>query len=125
MRVDRWSRPALALLAAAALNALVATVAGAFGAHVLEGRLDAHHLDIWQTAARYHMYHALGMGLCSVVGASRAGWVMQAGVAVFAGSLYALALSGVDVLGAITPFGGVAFIAGWIAFVFGIMRIGP
>jgi len=101
------------LLAAAAVNAMLAVIAGAFGAHALEGRLDAHHLDIWQTAARYHMYHALGMGLCRVVGASRAGWVMQAGVAVFAGSLYALALSGVDVLGAITPLGGAAMIAGW------------
>ncbi len=113
MRVERWSRPALALLAAAALNALVATVAGAFGAHVLEGRLDAHHLDIWQTAARYHMYGGLGMGLCAAAGATRAGWVMQVGAAIFAGSLYALAVSGVDLLGAITPLGGLAMIAGW------------
>jgi uncharacterized membrane protein YgdD (TMEM256/DUF423 family) len=117
--VDRWSRPALALLTAAALNALVAIGAGAFGAHGLEGRLDAHHLAIWETAARYHMYGALGMALCAIVArlgltaAARAGWVMQAGVAIFAASLYALATSGVKVLGAITPLGGLLVLVAW------------
>jgi len=102
------------LLAVAALNALVAVAAGAFGAHGLEGRLDAHHLDVFETAARYHMYHALGMGLCATAGATRAGWVMQAGVAIFSGTLYALALTGTRWLGAITPIGGVLMMAGWL-----------
>jgi uncharacterized membrane protein YgdD (TMEM256/DUF423 family) len=101
------------LLAAAALNALVAVAAGAFGAHGLEDRLDARHLEIFETAARYHMYHALGMGLCALAGATRAGWVMQAGVAIFAGTLYVLALSGVGWLGAITPIGGALMMVGW------------
>jgi uncharacterized membrane protein YgdD (TMEM256/DUF423 family) len=117
--VDRWSRPALTLLAAAAVNAFVAIAAGAFGAHGLEGRLDAHHLDIWETASRYHLYAALGMALCAIVarlglpGASRAGWVMQAGAALFSISLYLLATTGVKLLGAITPLGGALVLASW------------
>ena len=113
--MDRWNR----LLAAAAANVLVAIAAGAFGAHGLEGRIDAHRLDIWETAARYHVYGGLGMALCAVVaklgigGAMRAGWVMQAGAAIFAISLYVLAASGVKVLGAITPIGGALTIIGW------------
>jgi uncharacterized membrane protein YgdD (TMEM256/DUF423 family) len=103
-----------ALLAAAALNALVAVMAGAFGAHGLEASLDAHHLEIWETAARYHVYHALGMGLCAVAGAPRAGWTMQAGVAVFSGTLYLLAVTGAKWLGAITPLGGLGMMAGWL-----------
>ncbi len=101
------------LLAAAAVNALVAVAAGAFGAHGLEDRLDEHHLEIFETAARYHMYHALGIGLCALVGARRAGWVMQAGVVVFSGSLYLLAVTGAKWLGAITPLGGTAMMVGW------------
>ncbi len=113
-----WTRPALALLSFAALNAAVAIAAGAFGAHVLETRLDARHLTIFETAARYHMYHALGMALCAVLcrldlRTLRAGWVMQAGILIFSGSLYALALSGVKLLGAITPIGGLLLLAGW------------
>jgi len=102
------------LLAAAAANALLAVVAGAFGAHALERSLDAHHLEIWETAARYHMYHALGMGLCALAGAPRAGWVMQAGVAVFSGTLYLLAVTGTKWLGAITPIGGLVMMIGWL-----------
>jgi len=118
--VSDWSRPALALLSAAALNALVAVAAGAFGAHVLETRLDEKHLRIFETAARYHVYHALGMAVCALAaqaglaGAVRAGWVMQAGVAIFAGTLYALALTKVKVLGAITPIGGLAMMIAWL-----------
>jgi uncharacterized membrane protein YgdD (TMEM256/DUF423 family) len=124
-----WSRAALALLACAALNALVAIAAGAFGAHVLEARLDAHHLAIFETAARYHVYHALGMALCAVAArlgldaAVRAGWCMQAGLAIFAGSLYALALSGVKVLGAITPIGGVLMMTGWALLALAAWRV--
>jgi len=117
--VSDWPRPALALLAVAAVNALVAVAAGAFGAHLLEKRLDERHLKIWETAARYHMYHALAMALCALaaraglVGAARAGWVMQAGVVIFVGSLYVLAVTGIKVLGAITPLGGVLMMVGW------------
>lgn len=102
------------LLAVAAVNALLAVAAGAFGAHGLEEQLDAHHLDIFETAARYHMFHALGMGLCALAGAARAGWVMLAGVALFSGTLYALALTGAKWLGAITPIGGLLMMIGWL-----------
>jgi uncharacterized membrane protein YgdD (TMEM256/DUF423 family) len=103
-----------------ALFAGLAVAAGAFGAHGLRGRLDADMLAVFETGARYQMYHALA--LLAVAWAvtrwpdgyaSAAGWCFVTGIAVFSGSLYALALSGVRVLGAITPLGGVAFLVGW------------
>lgn len=103
------------------LFALVAVGAGAFGAHALRARLTPDLLAVWETAARYQMYHALAL-LVVALGASRwpaagwgaAGWLFTAGIAVFSGSLYVLALSGVRWLGAITPLGGAAFLAGWL-----------
>jgi len=103
-----------------ALFAGLAVAAGAFGAHGLRGRLDADMLAVFETGARYQMYHALA--LLAVAWAvtrwpdgyaSAAGWCFVMGITVFSGSLYALALSGVRVLGAITPVGGVAFLVGW------------
>ena len=115
-------RPFLALGAA---SAALAVAAGAFGAHALRARLDARALEIWETAARYQMYHALALVLVAILlmkgatgntGALRiAGWAFVAGTVLFSGSLYALALTGVTKLGAVTPLGGVAFIAGWVA----------
>ena len=101
----------------AAINGFLAVAAGAFGAHAVQGALDAPALQTFETAARYHMYHALAMVLAGVMtakGASTAGWMFQAGIVVFCGSLYALALTDVKVLGAITPLGGLAFLAGWV-----------
>lgn len=96
-------------------------LAGAFGAHSLEGRLSADSLAIFDTAARYHMLHALGLILLGLAAARwpDAGWrrpglLMLCGTAVFSGTLYVLALSGMGWLGAITPIGGVALIAAWI-----------
>jgi uncharacterized membrane protein YgdD (TMEM256/DUF423 family) len=109
----------MSLAALGAVNALVAVAAGAFGAHALKERLDARRFDIFETAARYQMYHALGMIAAAwlasrgVALASTGGWVMQAGVVVFSGSLYALALSGENWLGAITPIGGLAMMVAW------------
>lgn len=105
------------LIALGALNGAIAVAAGAFGAHGLRERLEPRALEIFETAARYQMYHALAMVLCGVIatrGATSAGWLFQAGIVVFSGSLYALALSDVKVLGAVTPLGGVAFLAGWL-----------
>ncbi|MEM6810377.1 MAG: DUF423 domain-containing protein [Pseudomonadota bacterium] len=112
------------LLTLGGLNAALAIVAGAFAAHGLEDTLPPNLLDAFKTGAQYHMYHALGLGLVGVVSqrtpASRAlslaGWLMLTGVILFSGSLYALALSGITVLGAITPLGGVVFISAWLAF---------
>src|SRR3954470_8364729 len=104
------------LIALGALNAAIAVAAGAFGAHGLRDRLDARSLEIFETAARYQMYHALALVLCGIIatrGATTAGWILQAGIVVFSGSLYALSLSGVKILGAITPLGGLAFLVGW------------
>ncbi|HEY5921270.1 MAG TPA: DUF423 domain-containing protein [Kofleriaceae bacterium] len=118
------------LVAAGAINAGVAVAAGAFAAHGLRERLEARALEVFETAARYHMYHALAMILAALVATPRvtdtagprvagpasartAGWIFQAGIVVFSGSLYALALSDVKILGAITPLGGLAFLVGW------------
>lgn len=111
----------LALIAAGAINAALAVGAGAFGAHGLRERLAPRALEIFETGARYHMYHALGMILCAVVavgggvaGARTAGWILQAGIVIFSGSLYVLALTDAKILGAVTPLGGLAFLVGWI-----------
>ena len=105
------------LIAVGAINAALAVAAGAFGAHGLKDRLDARALEVFETAARYHMYHALALVLCGIIatkGATTAGWILQAGIVIFCGSLYALALTGVKGLGAITPIGGLAFLVGWV-----------
>jgi uncharacterized membrane protein YgdD (TMEM256/DUF423 family) len=105
------------LAAAGAINAALAVAAGAFAAHGLHDRLDARAREVFETAARYQMYHALAMILAAALataGARTAGWIFQAGIVVFSGSLYALALTDVSALGAITPIGGVAFLVGWL-----------
>jgi uncharacterized membrane protein YgdD (TMEM256/DUF423 family) len=103
------------LVAFGALNGLLSVAAGAFGAHALKERLDDRSLEIFETAARYQMFHALAMVLCGVLAtrATAAGWTFQVGIVIFSGSLYALALTGVKGLGAITPIGGLAFLVGW------------
>ena len=95
---------------------------GAFGAHGLKGRLSPEMLAVFETGVRYHLYHALAIlataALMSRLGGRApivAGWSFFAGIVIFSGSLYALAISGVTILGAITPIGGVAFLVGWIA----------
>jgi len=126
--VDGNDAGALRLAALGAINALIAVAAGAFGAHALKERLDAHLLEVWETGARYQMYHALGMlGAAWLAArglglAATGGWVMQAGVVVFSGSLYALALSGQKWLGAITPLGGLAMMAGWALMAIAALR---
>lgn len=104
-----------------AASGFVAVAAGAFGAHALRARLSPDLLGVFETAARYQMYHALALmavawAVARWPGAlpQWAGWLFIAGTVLFSGSLYALALSGVRWLGAITPLGGLAFLAGWI-----------
>lgn len=112
-----------------AVSAFVAVAAGAFGAHALRARLSPDLLAVFETGARYQMYHALG--LLAVAWAvtrwpspwpPRAGWLFLAGTVLFSGSLYALALSGIRWLGAITPLGGLAFLAGWLCLAFAASR---
>ena len=109
-----------ALIGAGALLGFVGVGAGAFGAHAIRQRVIPDRLDIWKTAADYQLWHALATiasGLIAVRWASgaaaAAGWCFVAGVVVFSGSLYALALTDRRRLGAITPFGGVLFLVGW------------
>jgi len=103
----------------AALNAFLAVGAGAFGAHGLRARVSPRLLEVWQTASQYQMYHALGLlavaWLASEKGdvADPAGWAMLVGIVLFSGSLYAMTLTGITRLGAITPLGGVAFLVAW------------
>jgi uncharacterized membrane protein YgdD (TMEM256/DUF423 family) len=93
---------------------------GAFGAHALKGKVDADMLAVFETGVRYQFYHALALLIVGWACAhwtspaiTAAGWLFVAGTALFSGSLYALALTGIKVLGAITPVGGVCFLAGW------------
>lgn len=105
------------LLTTGALGAATGVALGAFGAHALKTRLEPAMLDVWQTAVQYHLVHALGIiaiALAARPQFNAAGWLLFAGVLLFSGSLYLLALTGVRWLGAITPLGGVAFIAGWL-----------
>ena len=101
----------------------LAVAFGAFGAHALSARLTPELLVTFETAVRYQMYHALAL-FAVAMAISRwpqgslaqwAGWLFVAGILIFSGSLYALALSGQRWWGAVTPIGGVAFIAGWIS----------
>ena len=112
-----------------ALSAFIAVAAGAFGAHALRARLDLGMLAVFETGARYQMYHALA--LLAVAWASGrwpgrlttvAGWSVVGGTVLFSGSLYAIALTGHRALGAITPLGGVAFLSGWLCLALGARR---
>jgi uncharacterized membrane protein YgdD (TMEM256/DUF423 family) len=117
-------------LTLAALLLFAAVGLGAFGAHALKTRLAPDMQAIWQTAVQYHAWHALALlaaGFLMMLrpeapGASLAAWLFVAGIVLFSGSLYALALSGVRGLGAVTPFGGLAFLAGWLAFAWAAWR---
>ena len=112
-----------------ALSALCSVAAGAVGAHGLRARLDPDLLAVFETGARYQMYHALGLiglGLAITRGPhpalTWAGVLFVVGTVLFSGSLYALSLSGIRWLGAITPIGGVAWLIGWAAMAWGVLR---
>lgn len=115
--------------AAGSLLALLAVALGAFAAHALKLRLSQDMLNIFETAVRYQMYHALGL-LAVAWATSRwpessaplAGWSFLFGIIVFSGSLYLLALTGARWLGAITPVGGVAFLIGWAILAWAVSR---
>ncbi len=103
-----------------AVFALIGVAAGAFGAHSLKTVLAPDMLAVFDTAVRYQMYHALGLFVvgwaltqANHAGFRFAGWLFIGGILLFSGSLYALSLTGIRWLGAVTPLGGVAFLAGW------------
>ena len=106
----------------AAVMGAIGVGLGAFGAHGLRGRLSPEMLAVFETGVRYQMYHALALMVTAALlprldgrAILIAGWSFFAGIVLFSGSLYALALSGVTTLGAVTPLGGVAFLVGWIS----------
>ncbi|HVB38111.1 MAG TPA: DUF423 domain-containing protein [Vicinamibacterales bacterium] len=117
------------LLFAGSVLAGLGVALGAFGAHALKMRLSPEMLQVWETGVRYQMYHALALfavawAVARWPGAAlpvAAGWLFVAGTILFSGSLYLLATSGVAWLGAVTPLGGLAFLAGWTCLaVFGL-----
>ncbi|MSQ71536.1 MAG: DUF423 domain-containing protein [Betaproteobacteria bacterium] len=123
-------RSAKLCISIGAVAALIGVALGAFGAHALKGHLGGDMLVVWRTAVEYQMVHALGLfavGLLALhlpksAPLKWAGFLMAAGIVLFSGSLYVLALTGMRGLGAITPFGGLAFIAGWAALVWAVLR---
>lgn len=108
----------------AGLNGFCAVVAGAFGAHALKSRLDAEHTSIFETAVRYQMYHTVALLATAWFKTRRCtmsvtcmGLAFAIGTLIFSGSLYILALSGVPIWGAVTPFGGAGLLIGWLLMV--------
>lgn len=121
-------------LLVAALAGFSGVALGAFGAHGLKARLAAkpdaeQRLAWWQTGAQYHLVHALAIGLAAVRpspahgGSALAPWLFLAGIALFSGSLYTMTLTGIRKLGAVTPLGGLAFLAGWAALAYNALKI--
>jgi uncharacterized membrane protein YgdD (TMEM256/DUF423 family) len=105
----------------ASLSGMLAVALGAFGAHALRGKLDDYARGVFETAVQYHFYHSLALLAVGILALSQpqtallksSGWLFFLGILIFCGSLYGLSISGVKWLGAITPLGGLAFIAGW------------
>ena len=98
-----------------ALVALLGVGTGAFGAHTLKARLSVEMLQVFEVGVRYQMYHAFALMVLGLTGwkAPAAGWCFLTGTVVFSGSLYVLSMTGIRVLGAVTPVGGVLFLIGW------------
>ena len=109
---------------------LLAVMLGAFGAHSLKARLTPEMMVVYQTGVQYHLIHALGLMVVSLLrnmqpesGALKASALLMAlGIVLFSGSLYALAISGITILGAITPIGGVCFMSAWGLIVWQMLR---
>ena len=119
------------LILAGSINMFIAVAAGAFGAHGLKKILSAEMLAVWQTAVTYQIAHALGLLIIAMLMprlssglTAWAGSLMLAGIILFSGSLYVLALTGVRILGAITPLGGAAFLLAWVLLAVAACRTG-
>jgi uncharacterized membrane protein YgdD (TMEM256/DUF423 family) len=113
-----------------AINAFLSVALGAFGAHILEGRMEPKYIEIWGKGVTYQMLHAVGLLIIGVllgkVPASSllswSGWLMFIGIVLFSGSLYILSVTQISVLGAITPLGGVAFLAAWVLVIIAAVK---
>ena len=121
---------AKSFLSITAVLAALAVLLGAFGAHGLKAQLTPEMLAVYQTAVQYHMWHALGLGIVALTafhwprtnGLQWTAGLMIAGIVLFSGSLYALALTNIKMLGVVTPFGGLAFILAWIVFAVSVWK---
>lgn len=108
-----------------AINAMLSVALGAFGAHILEDRLEAYYIDVWGKAVTYQMLHSVGLLVAGILSGKLphssllkwSGWLMFLGIVLFSGSLYVLAVTKISILGAITPFGGVSFVISWLLMV--------
>ena len=124
------SSSAKLLLILGSANAALAVMLGAFGAHALKTRLSEQMMNVYQTGIQYHFYHALGLLILGLIALHMpssswlkwSGWLMFSGIILFSGSLYALALSNIRWLGAITPLGGTAFILAWICLLLAVVK---
>jgi uncharacterized membrane protein YgdD (TMEM256/DUF423 family) len=105
-----------------AINGALAVIAGAFSVHGLQGHVSPQSLSVFETGARYHMYHALAIALAALVPARAAAAAFLAGIVLFSGSLYVLALTGLHVAAFFTPVGGLCFIVGWILLAWAAFR---
>jgi uncharacterized membrane protein YgdD (TMEM256/DUF423 family) len=108
-----------------AINAFLSVALGAFGAHALEGKISQKYIDTWNTGVLYQMFHSIGILIIGVLAGNIAassllnwsGWLMLIGIVLFSGSLYVLSITGIKVLGAITPLGGVSFLIAWVLLI--------
>jgi uncharacterized membrane protein YgdD (TMEM256/DUF423 family) len=127
---DRMHHTSKLFLLMGSLNALIAILLGAFGAHGLKARLSTDMMAHYQTGIQYHFYHAIGLIIIGLIAINVpesgmikwSGWIMFAGILLFSGSLYILSISGMRWLGAITPIGGTAFIIAWALIVIDVLR---
>ncbi|WLR41761.1 DUF423 domain-containing protein [Bacillus carboniphilus] len=113
-----------------AINAFLAVALGAFGAHGLEGKIPDKYLNTWEKAVQYQMFHAMGLFVVALVSGkvsqvtslTSAGWLMFIGIILFSGSLYVLSVTQIKVLGAITPIGGISFLAAWVLLIVAVVK---
>ena len=113
-----------------AINAFLSVALGAFGAHILEGRMEPKYIEIWGKGVTYQMLHAVGLLIIGILlgklpGSpllSWSGWLMFIGIVLFSGSLYVLSVTKISILGAITPLGGVAFLAAWVLVIIAAVK---
>ncbi|MEH7123325.1 DUF423 domain-containing protein [Bacillus sp. JJ1503] len=113
-----------------ALNAFLSVALGAFGAHGLEKVVEPKYLEIWKTGVQYQMFHATGLLVIGILLGkmpanallSWSGWMMLIGIILFSGSLYVLSVTQISVLGAITPLGGVSFLAAWVLLIIAAVK---
>lgn len=114
-----------------AINAFLSVALGAFGAHGLEGKLEPYYISIWEKAVKYQMFHSMGLFIVAILLGkfptssllNWSGWLLFIGILLFAGSLYVLAVTQISILGAITPIGGVSFLAAWILLIIAAVKL--